>query len=140
MAVVDDAGHPVGEVVSIQGDDVLVRTDRQEARIPRTSLWPRRGRLVLGMTRAQLNAAVDRLAPAPQAQLAPGVVVRGTGGALAGTIEEVGPEHVILRLSSGERASLPRASVGVNAAGAVISITADELQRMVERASPAAAD
>lgn len=136
-AVVDDSGNPVGNIVSLQGDDVIVRTDRHEARIPRSSLWSSRGRLILSMTRAQLNAAIDRLAPAPPVEIAAGVVVRGAGGAVAGTIEAVQQDHVILRLNTGERASLPRSAVGTNAEGAVISITAEELQRMVDQAAPA---
>ena len=140
--IVDDAGNPVGSIVSIQGGDVIVRTDRHEARIPRTSLWVSRGRVVLSMTRAQLNAAVERLAPtpAPQAaspvQIAPGVVVRGTAGAVAGTIETVGQDHVILRLTSGQTVSIPRSSVGATAEGGIISITAEELQRRVQEAAP----
>jgi hypothetical protein len=134
--IVDDAGNPVGDIVSIQNGDVIVRTDRHEARIPRTSLWVSRGRVVLSMTRAQLNSAVDRLTPTPPVQLAPGVVVRGPAGAVAGTIEAVEPDNIILRLTSGQAASLPRSAVGATAQGAIIGITAEELQRRVEEAAP----
>lgn len=132
MAIVDDGGNPVGHVVSVQGNDVLVRTDRHEARIPRSSLWSSRGRLVMSMTRAQLNAAVDRLTPPPPVQIAPGVTVRGSGGAVAGTIESMSQDHVVLRLTSGEGVRIPRTSVGSNAEGAFITITAEELRRRLD--------
>ncbi len=141
MAVVDDAGAPVGQVESVEGGDVLVRTDRHQARIPRASLRLNRGRLVLSMTRAQLNAAVDRLAPSPvMVELVPGVTVRGTGGVVAGTIESVAEDHVILRLVSGVAVRLPRSSVGADAEGGIISVTAAELQQMVAGASSGASN
>jgi hypothetical protein len=143
--IVDDAGNPVGSIVSIQGSDVIVRTDRHEARIPRSSLWVNRGRVVLSMTRAQLNAAVDRLAPPAQAQsapvqIAPGIVVRGIEGAVAGTIEAVEQDNITLRLTSGQSLSIPRSAVGATAQGGVISITAEELQRRAEQAAPPTTD
>ena len=143
MAVVDDHGNPVGNIEAVQGDDLLIRTDRHQARMPRSSFRFSRGRLVLNMTRTQLNAAVERMtptAPVPSVQIGPGVAVRGTGGAIAGTIESVGQDHVILRLTSGERARLPRASVGTNSEGAFISLTTAELQRLVSAASTNAGD
>jgi preprotein translocase subunit YajC len=143
--IVDDAGNPVGDVVSIEGSDVVVRTDRHEARIPRSSLWVNRGRVILSMTRAQLNAAVERLAPPPPVQaqsqpvqLAPGIVVRGSGGAIAGTIEAVAQDNITLRLTSGQSVSIPRSAVAATAEGGVISITAEELRRRAEQAIPAA--
>lgn len=138
--VVDDAGNPVGDIISIQGSDVIVRTNRHEARIPRSSLWVNRGRVVLSMTRAQLNAAVDRLTPPPPVQIAPGIVVLGSEGAVAGTIEAVEQDNIILRLTSGQSVSIPRAAVGATAEGGVMSITAEELQHRAEQAAPATAD
>ncbi|HYD13054.1 MAG TPA: hypothetical protein VEC11_09415 [Allosphingosinicella sp.] len=144
--IVDDAGNPVGNIVSIQGTDVVVRTDRHDARIPRSSLWVNRDRVILSMTRAQLNAAVERLAPPPPqqaasqpVQLAPGVVVRGSGGAVAGTIEAVEQDRIVLRLTTGQTASIPRSAVGATAEGAIISITAEELQRRLQAAAPSPA-
>jgi hypothetical protein len=144
--IVDDAGNPVGSIVSIQGADVIVRTDRHEARIPRNALWVNRGRVVLSMTRAQLNAAVERLTPSPPpqtasqpVQIAPGVVVRGTAGTVAGTIEAVEQDHIILRLTSGQTVSIPRSSVGATPEGGILSITAEELQRRVQEAVPTTA-
>jgi hypothetical protein len=95
------------------------------------------------MTRAQLNAAVERLTPpapvqAQSVQLAPGIVVRGSEGAVAGTIEAVAQDNITLRLTSGRSVSIPRSAVGVTAQGGVLSITAEELQRRAEQAVPAA--
>ena len=63
--------------------------------------------------------------PPPQIELAQGLVVRGASGALVGTIDVVGQDHVVVLLSSGERANLPRAAVATTAEGAVISISAE---------------
>lgn len=141
--VVDDAGNPVGDIISIQGTDVVIRTDRHEARIPRSSLWVNRNRVILSMTRAQLNAAVERLAPPPPpqaaaqpVQIAPGVVVRGSGGAVAGTIESVDQTNVVLRLTTGQTASIPRSAVAATTEGGLIGITVDELQRRLQAAAP----
>jgi hypothetical protein len=146
MAIVDENGNPVGHVEAIRGSDLLVRTDRHRTLIASSAFRHNRNRLVLNMTRAQVNAAVDRVTPPPPApsapppQIVPGLAVRGTGGVIAGTIESVEPDHVILRLTSGESVRLPRSGVGTNSEGAFISITAAELLRRAEAASASAGD
>ena len=131
MSVVDNGRNPVGQVESVQGDYLVIRTDRHQARLPRSSFTLYQGRLLFGMTRDQLNAEIERSMAAAQAQIAPGAPVRGAGGAVAGTIETVGPDFIVVRLTSGERARLPRSSVAPGANGPVIAVTAAELQRLV---------
>ncbi len=146
MAIVDENGNPVGRVEAIRGTDLLVRTDRHRTLIASSAFRRDGRRLVLNMTRAQVNAAVDRVTPPPPAppapplQIVPGLTVRGIGGVIAGTIELVEPDHVILRLTSGELVRLPRSGVGTNSEGAFISISTAELLRRAEAASPSAGD
>ena len=40
MQVTDTAGAPVGTVTAIQGDNLVVKTDKHEALLPRTSFTP----------------------------------------------------------------------------------------------------
>jgi hypothetical protein len=137
MAVIDQSGNAVGQVERVDGDYLVVRTDRHAARLPRASFTPYQGRLLFGMTRDQLNAEVDRSLATAQAQIAPGAPLRGAGGTVAGTIESLEQDFVVVRLVSGERVRLPRASVAPGPDGAVMTATAAELREFAaEAASP----
>jgi hypothetical protein len=135
MEVVDRAGNPVAQVDSVDGDFLVVRTDRHPARLPRSSFTPYQGKLLFGMTRDQLNAEIERDVAAAQARIAPGAPVRGTGGAVAGTIETVGQDYVVVRLVSGEKVRLPRTSLAPGPDGAVMGVTAAQLRELVAQSA-----
>jgi preprotein translocase subunit YajC len=129
MQVVDVAGSPVGTIQSVQGGQLIVKTDRHEVRLPAKSFTPDKGKLVFGMTREALNRATDaKLANA----FLPGSAVHGKNGALVGHIAAIGDRFVTVELQSGEAIRLPRDSVAPGANGAVLGITATELRQMVE--------
>lgn len=56
-AVVDTAGVPVGTVESVDADGLVVSTGKARAKIPTTAFASNGSQLILGMTRAQLEAA-----------------------------------------------------------------------------------
>lgn len=62
----DMTGAEVGTVVELRGDVALVKTDRHEVELSLASMAPHGDGYVIAMSRAELNAAVDRL-PASQA-------------------------------------------------------------------------
>ena len=129
MQVVDVAGRPVGMVQSIQGGQLIVKTDRHEVRLPAKSFTPDKGKLVFGMTRDALNRATDAMLANA---FLPGSAVHGKNGALAGHIEAIGEQFVTVELQSGQSIRLPRASVAPGSNGAVLGITVAELRQMVE--------
>ena len=127
-AVKDTSGGTVGSVVRVDGDHLIVRTDKHEARLPASSFTPVEGGLLFGMTRDQLNAAVERTKAQSEAKIAPGAAVFGKAGASVGTVEAVDDTSVTVKLSSGASVRLPRNAVGAGENGVRISLSAAELQ------------
>ena len=123
-----DKGTDVGTVVRTEGDILIVKTDKYEVPIPRSSVTPHEGVLLFGMTREQLNAAVDQQNAARDAALKPGAAVLGSAGATAGTIEAADAEFVTLKLPSGKAVRLPRTAIALGQSGLVTSLTAAELE------------
>lgn len=132
MQVVDVAGNAVGTVQSIRGQELILKTDRHEVRLPLGSFTPDKGRLVFGMTREALNQATDAMLAKA---LLPGAAVHGKNGALIGHIEEIDDQYVTVELQSGEVIRLPRSAVGPGRKGAVLGITTAELEQMVKQAA-----
>ena len=138
MAVVDTQGAPVGTITALAAETVTVKTDRYEAQLPRTSLALSDGQALFGLTQAQLNASIEQTqATIAKSALKVGGVVTGTGGASLGTVDAAEGDTVTIRLASGVRISVPRASIAPNAAGGgSIGITAAELEAQVKAANP----
>lgn len=134
--VVDTSGATVGTVVRVDGGNVIVKTDKHEVALPKTSFTPNESKLLFGMTQAQLNAEVEKNLAAAEALIAPGATVKGSAGAVVGTIDAVDAEFVTLKLQSGVLVRLPRKAVAAGNGEVLIGMTADELQAQV--AAPAA--
>jgi preprotein translocase subunit YajC len=132
----DSAGGEVGTVASVDGQFLVIKTDRNEARIPVTSFTPSNGVLLFGMTRDQLNAEVDKAQAASDAKIVVGAPVTGAGGASVGTIEAVDAEFVTLKLTSGGSVRLPRKAVAGGPTGVVTTVTAAELEATAASAAP----
>src|SRR3954447_5179637 len=72
MPVTDANGGPVGTVAAIQGDNILVKTDKHEALLAKGSFTPADGKLLFGMTQAELNAEIEKGLAAADAAVASG--------------------------------------------------------------------
>src|SRR5689334_17333702 len=64
MQIVDTAGAPVGTVTAIQGDNLQMKTDKHDALLPKASFTLDKGKLLFGMTQAQLNSKIEESAQA----------------------------------------------------------------------------
>ena len=135
MQVTDANGGPVGTVTAIQGDNILIKTDKHEALLARSSFTPANGKLLFGMTQAQLNAEVEKGLAAAEAAVAAGATVKGSDGAAVGTIDTASDESVTITLSSGKKVQLSRNSVRGNPDGTVvIGLTSAQLEAQVQAA------
>ena len=135
MQVTDANGGPVGTVTAIQGDNILTKTDKHEALLARSSFTPANGKLLFGMTQAQLNAEVEKGLAAAEAAVAAGATVKGSDGAAVGTIDTASDESVTITLSSGKKVQLSRNSVRGNPDGTVvIGLTSAQLEAQVQAA------
>ena len=126
--VVDTSGGAVGTVVRVDGDNVVIKTDKHEVALPKTSFTPHEGKLLFGMTQAQLNAATEKSLAEAAAAIAPGATVKGSGGAVLGTIDAVDTEFVTIKLQSGNLVRIPRSGVAAGTGDVVIGLTAEELE------------
>ncbi len=135
--VTDANGAAVGTVTAVNGDVVTVKTDRLEANLAKSSFTPNEGKLLVGLTQAELNAAVEKDKAAAEASLAVGAEVKGTGGATLGTIDAIDAEFVTIKLASGNKVRIPRSGIAGAATGAVIGLSAEQLEAQV---APEASD
>jgi len=125
--VTDANGGPVGTVTAVNGDIVTIKTDKFETNLSKSSFAQGDGKLLVGMTQVELNAAIEQDKAAADASLAVGAPVKDGAGAPAGTIEAIDAEFVTLKLASGKSVRLPRNAIVGSANGAVIGVTAAEL-------------
>ena len=140
MQVTDASGAPVGTVAGITGSNLLIKTARHEAQIPRASFSVSNGKLLFGMTQAQLDAQIEQSSAAASASIAAGASVKGVGGAAVGTIDSVADGNVTITLRDGKKIAVPQAGLRGNSDGTVtIGYTAAQLEALVQ-AGPASAD
>jgi preprotein translocase subunit YajC len=133
--VKDTAGGVVGTITKVEGDHLMLKTDKHEVRLPVASFTATESGALFGMTQAQLNAEVDKAQAAAAAQIVVGATVKGAAGATVGTIEAVDANLVTLKLVSGKSVRLPRSSVGGGPNGPVIGLTAEEIEAAAKNAS-----
>jgi len=132
MQIVDTAGAPVGTVTAIQGDNLLVKTDKHEALLPKASFTLHDGKLLFGLTQSQLDSKIEESAAASQKAIVAGATVNGTGGAPFGKIEAVDNDKVTIALTSGKKIQVPSSGLRGNADGTVaIGYTAEQLDALV---------
>lgn len=126
--VTDVNGGVVGTVSAVNGDVVTVRTDRLDAHLAKGSFTPHDGKLLFGMSQADLDATVEKEQAAAAASLQPGSTVKGSAGSEVGTIEEIDSDFVTLKLVSGKMVKIPRSGIAGSPNGAVIGMTAEDLE------------
>jgi preprotein translocase subunit YajC len=134
MQVVDPSGAPVGTVSSVKGQELIVKTDKHEVLLPATSFTPNQGKLLFALTQAQLNAQTEQAIAEANAKLVAGSSVYGQAGALAGTIEAIDDATVTIKLTSGSLIRIPRNGIAPGPKGAILGISAAELQSLSTQA------
>ncbi|MGA9583586.1 MAG: hypothetical protein WBR13_16625 [Allosphingosinicella sp.] len=133
--VKDTGGGVVGTIVRVEGDQLLLKTDRHEVRLPVASFTATDDGALFAMTQSQLNADIDRAQAAAAASVVAGATVKGVAGNIVGTIEAVDDRIVTLKLTSGKTIRLPRSAVGGSPSGPVIGLTAEQMEAAAEGAS-----
>lgn len=140
MKVVDTTGAPVGTVTAIQGTNLQIKTDKHDALLPKSSFSVSDGKLLFGMTQAQLDAEIEKSLSAANASIAAGATVKGTGGAVVGKIDTVADGKVTIVLQSGKKVAINQDGLRGNTDGTVtIGLSADQLEAQVTSGSTAPA-
>lgn len=138
MQVVDPAGGIVGTVTAVKGDNLALKTDKHELQLPLASFTASDGKLLFGMTAAQLNAEADSQLAAAEAAVAVGAQVYGSDGTLAGQIEAIDTEFVTIKITSGDTVRVPRSGVGGSDKGAVLGVTTAQLSELASQTATTA--
>ena len=128
--VYDAQGGTVGTIASVDGTNAVVDTGSAKAAIPLASFGAGPNGPILGMTKAELEAAAGQgaaeAAQSFRSQLSTGATVYGSGGASLGTIKAVDGEFVTVTTAKGD-ARLPIGSFGPGPQGVTIGMTAEQL-------------
>lgn len=136
MQIVDTAGAPVGTVTAVKGDNIQIKTDKHDALLPKSSFTVANGKLLFGMTEAQLDQKIDEADAASAKAIAAGATVNGSAGAPVGKIDGVEGGNVTITLTSGKKLQMPVAGVRGNADGTVtVGYTADQLEALIQSAA-----
>jgi hypothetical protein len=128
--VTDPQGGEVGTITSVEGDFVILRTDRHEARLPLSSFTATGDAVLFGLTRDQLNAQIEQALAQAQQAIAVGAVVHDREGVVVGPIEAADAETVTVRLGE-QQIRMPRTAVAPGPNGLVIGVTLAELQAQI---------
>lgn len=134
MTVVDPSGATVGMITSVKGDQLVLKTDKHEVQLPASSFTPSKGKLLFALTQSQLNTQTEQAMADANAKLVVGTKVYGDSGALVGTITAIDDQLFTLQLTGGKVIRMPLTAIAPRAEGAVLGITAAELQRMTTQA------
>ena len=138
MQVTDASGASVGTVKAVQGSNLLITTGKHEVLLPSTSFTANHGKLLFGMTQAQLNAQIEQSLAAANASIVAGATVKGISGTPVGTIESIADGNVTIALSSGNKIAVPQSGLRGNADHTVtIGYSAAQLEAMVQSSAPA---
>ncbi len=126
--VADTAGGEVGTITSVDGDFVILKTDKHEVRLPKTSFTAHEGGFIMAMTRDQVNAAVEQSLASAAEKIVVGASVTGSQGGAVGTIDSLDDQFVTVKLTSGTLVRLPRSGIAPGPNGPVIGMTVAELE------------
>lgn len=139
MQITDVSGGAVGTVTALKGDNLIVKTDKHEVLLPKASFSVSNGKLLFGMTQAQLDAEIEKSLVASSAAIAAGAEVKGSGGAQVGTIDSVADGKATITLQSGKKIAVPQEGLRGNSDGTVtIGYSSEQLEALVQgSASPA---
>lgn len=139
MLVTDASGARVGVVGAISGDNLLIKTDKHEVMLPKTSFTAAEGKLFFGMTQAQLDAEIEKNLAAANAAVVAGATVKGLTGTPVGKIDAVADGNATIALDGGKLIQVQQSALRGNPDGSVtIGYTADQLQALLDKDSPAA--
>jgi preprotein translocase subunit YajC len=97
--VVDTAGAEVGTVTKVDGDNLIVKTDKHEVALPRSSFAAGEKGLLFALTQAQLNAEVEKSLAAQGPLLSVGATVYDPQGGVVGTVESFDDKLATVKLS-----------------------------------------
>jgi preprotein translocase subunit YajC len=139
MQVFDPSGGVVGTVTATNGANLVLKTAKHEVQLPMASFTANQGKLLFGMTAAQLDAAAEEQAAVSSADIVAGAPVLGCDGTVAGTVDSVDEQTVTIKLASGQIVRVGRNTVSGRDNGVVLAVSTAKINEMAAEAIPQAA-
>ncbi len=132
QTVYDSAGAEVGVIKNVDGETFVIDTGTNTATLALSSLGTGEKGPVIGMTKAQLDAAINAAKSNADAAMAAALVpdapvYASDGTTQVATVAAVEDANVVLRTDDGE-VGLPRTAVTRGANGLQLGMTADEFK------------
>ena len=141
--VYDSAGAVVGTIDQVTPQAVVVNVDNAKVSLPPASIGSGPQGLRIALTRAEVVAAAQQAQAGAQqqlqGQLTPGATVRGSGGAVVGTVKASDAQFVTLTTPKGD-VKLPMSGFGMGPNGPLIGMTAAQLDAALTQAGGGSAD
>ncbi len=142
--VSDAQGGAVGTIESVSGGNAVVSTGTAKAALPLSAFAQGPNGLIIGMTKAELEAAIAKAsggastasasaATSAPASIAVGAPVSDTKGGKVGTVAAVSGNLVTVATAN-TKVQLPKSAFGQGASGLVIAMTATELEAAAKAA------
>ncbi|MEE4450116.1 hypothetical protein [Novosphingobium resinovorum] len=138
--VFDAAGGEVGTVEAVQGDIVTVSTGTARAGLPKNAFVTRDKGLTIGMTKAELESAVNGAkaenTAAKDSAIVADAPIKSSDGVVLGTVSKVEGDNVTLALSGGSAAQLKKSYLGLGADGSLaLGMTAADFAKATQSAA-----
>jgi len=142
--VYDAAGDEVGTITNLDGSTFVIDTGNHTATLALASLGSGPKGPVLGMTKLQLDAAINQAEANAAAALAAAMVIdapvfASDGATQIGVIGELSDDNVLLKTADGT-VGLPRSAVTKGANGLQIGMTVDQFKAAAAAAKQGAPD
>lgn len=137
-AVVDATGASVGTIAQVNGATAIVDTGTNKVGVPVGNFAAGPNGLVLGNTKAELDAAAAQAAAQTQAQtkalLVAGTAVHGSAGNVLGKVKSADDQFVTVTSSKGGDVRLPVSGFAATPAGLAVGITQADFDKAVAAA------
>lgn len=137
-------GAEVGTIEDTPDGNVVIFTGTNRATLPATSLGRNEKGLVIAMTKAQLDSAVQAASAkanaAIDAALVAGAKVSGSDGVEVGAVQKVEGDNVTLDLPAGTAIVLPKNQFQASATGLTLFMSSAEFTKAVSAATASGAN
>ncbi|HKX78205.1 MAG TPA: hypothetical protein VJM34_06790 [Novosphingobium sp.] len=139
--VLGPEGAEVGTIEKIEGGNVVVFTGKNRATLPGSAFATKGPDAVIGMSKEQLDAAVEAATAKADASisaaLVPDASVKTKDGVVVGLVRTVEGDAVIVDLADGKGVTLKKEHFTADAEGLKLVLTAAEFQTAVGSATAA---
>ncbi|SFF94505.1 hypothetical protein SAMN05518801_10445 [Novosphingobium sp. CF614] len=136
-------GDEVGTVEAVQGGVVTVNTGTARAGLPTSAFATREKGLTIGMTKTQLEAAVNgaqaQNGAAKETAMVADAPIKSSDGVVLGTIAKIEGDDVTVQLSSGASVVLKKSYLGLVDNALTLGMTADAFNKQTQASAAAQA-